>query len=153
MYWTILKEVFKVEVGAEDRHKEKVLLTQAKKRKRMDRKLKNETENWRRTNRRLSEPMNDSFSDDLWMIYPWTCFCRSKHQGPLTSEDAVSGEIAGALAYLSLVKRWPSGHNVFPLYQCFLVLQNSGITHGRKWSSLFSSLKQLNLCSIKLNQV
>lgn len=65
MYWTILKEVFKVEVGAEDRHKEKVMLTQAKKRKRMDRQLKNETENWRRTNRRLSEPMNDSFSDDL----------------------------------------------------------------------------------------
>lgn len=58
----------------------------------MDRQLKNETANWRRTNRQLSEPMSDCFTDDLWMIYPWTCFCLSKHQRPLTSETAASEE-------------------------------------------------------------
>lgn len=120
--WTEPMEVFMwsgVGVGAEDRHGKKVMLTQAKKRKRMDRQLKNETGNWRRTNKRLSEPMNDSFTDDLWMIYPWTCFCLSKHQRPLPSEDAVCGEKAGASAHLSLLKRWPSGRRAFPRYQSF----------------------------------
>jgi len=48
-----------------DRHREKLMLTQVRRRKTVDRQLKNETGNWRRTNRQLSEHTSDSFTDDL----------------------------------------------------------------------------------------
>lgn len=38
------------------------------------------------------ECMSDSFTNDLWMIYPWTCLCLSEHQRPFKSGDAVSGD-------------------------------------------------------------
>lgn len=59
-----------------------------------DRQRQNETENWRRTRQTVIERMSDSFSDDLWMIYPWTCFCLSAHQRPLTSENTQSADRA-----------------------------------------------------------
>lgn len=44
--------------------------------------------------RHSSERRSDSFTNDLWMIYPWTCLCPSEHQKPFKSGDAVSGDRA-----------------------------------------------------------
>lgn len=54
--------------------------------------MQTKTENWRRTSRRSSERMIDSFTDDLGMIYPGICFRLSEHQRPLTSERVVCGD-------------------------------------------------------------
>lgn len=56
---------------------------QRKRRKRMGR--------WKES-RLLSGHVSDSFTNDLWMIYPWTCFCPSEPPRPLISSDAVSGD-------------------------------------------------------------
>lgn len=75
--------------GLQEKTEEKHKL---KKKKGMDKQMQTKTENWRRTSRRSSERMIDSFTDDLGMIYPGICFRLSEHQRPLTSERVVCGD-------------------------------------------------------------
>lgn len=38
------------------------------------------------------ERMNGCFTNDLRMVYPWTCVCLPQHQRLLTSENTMSGD-------------------------------------------------------------
>lgn len=69
-------------------------------------KKKNDTGNWRGTRQAaVRERRSDSFTDDLWMIYPQTCLRPSDHQKPFKSGDAASGGPSAALAHQSRLEK------------------------------------------------
>ena len=112
------------------------MLTQGKRKKRIDRQLNNVTGNWRRTNRHLSEPVSDGITVDLWMIYPWTCFCPSEHQKPLTSENAVNGETEDPWLICHNLKDDPQDKKVFPLNQSSPILKHADISQMNSYFEL-----------------